>query len=225
MFRDYGIDVEALPAEEAAARVAASQIKLDLALSLYGWASGLRFDPRPQDPARWQRLLAISRAADPDPWLLRLQAAVEAKDVQTLRELTNGADAGRSRTRPLAYLGFALSTAGDAEAAVEFLRRVQRQHPRDFYQQPGPFLGFEANAVGRVSRSKGPHLPLVPRRPLGSTPTSAAPCTARRSWTKLSLLRKPSPRRETAWAHGNPGNALGDQKKRTRPSSAKKAID
>src|SRR5262249_47747698 len=87
---------------------------------------------RPQDPARWQRLRALARAADPDPWRLRLQAAVEARDVQTLRDLANGADPARFRTRTLAYLGKSLNTAGDAEAAVAFLRKAQRQHPGDF---------------------------------------------------------------------------------------------
>jgi len=50
-FRDYGIDLEALPAEEVTARIAASQIKSDLALALGSWASLLRRDSRPQDPA------------------------------------------------------------------------------------------------------------------------------------------------------------------------------
>ncbi len=54
-FREYGIDVEALPTEHAAARVAASGVKVDLVLALNSWASQLKFDPRPQDPARPQR--------------------------------------------------------------------------------------------------------------------------------------------------------------------------
>src|SRR5262249_55621143 len=47
VFRDYGIDVEALPTEDATARVAASQIKIDLALALNGWTAIVRLDPRP----------------------------------------------------------------------------------------------------------------------------------------------------------------------------------
>jgi tetratricopeptide (TPR) repeat protein/serine/threonine protein kinase len=132
VFRDYDIDVEALPDAEVTARIAASQIKLDLVLALGNWALGLRSDPRPQDPARGQRLLAIARAADPDPWRERVQAAVEGKNVRTLRELANGADPARLRTRTLAYLGDSLRAAGDAEAAVAFLGRAQRQHPGDF---------------------------------------------------------------------------------------------
>src|SRR5262249_20602521 len=91
LFQDYGIDVDALSTEEAAARIADSRIKLDLVLALDRWASSLRSDPRGLDPARWQRLQEISRAADPDPWRLRYNAAAEAKDVKALRELADGA--------------------------------------------------------------------------------------------------------------------------------------
>jgi hypothetical protein len=75
VFQDYGIDVEALADEEATARIAASHIKFDLVLALGSWSTLLRFDRRPQDPARWQRLLAIALAADPGPWRLRYVAA------------------------------------------------------------------------------------------------------------------------------------------------------
>jgi tetratricopeptide (TPR) repeat protein len=131
VFRAYGIDAEAQTAAEATARVAASRIKLDLVAALGNWGARLRSDPRPQDAARWQRLLAIARAVDSDPWRNRLQAAVEAKDLRTLRELATGADSTRLRTRTLAYLGESLRTAGDLDAAVEFLRKVQRQYPAD----------------------------------------------------------------------------------------------
>jgi tetratricopeptide (TPR) repeat protein/serine/threonine protein kinase len=132
VFREYGIDVETLSTEEVTARVAASQIKLDLVLALGNWAARLRSDPRAQDPAPWQRLLVISRTADADPWRHRLQAAVEAKDLQALRELANKADPASMRSRSLAHLGLSLRTAGDAKAAVDFLRKAQRQHPGDF---------------------------------------------------------------------------------------------
>jgi serine/threonine protein kinase/Flp pilus assembly protein TadD len=132
VFQEHGIDVSALSTEEAAARIATSAIKLDLVLALDRWASALRTDSRELDPARWHRLQAISRAADPDPWRLRYNAAAEAKDVKVLRELADGADTGRLRTRVLAALGTSLRAADDAEASVAFLRKVQRQHPADY---------------------------------------------------------------------------------------------
>jgi serine/threonine protein kinase/Flp pilus assembly protein TadD len=132
VFQEHGIDVSTLSTEEAAARIATSAIKLDLVLALDRWASALRTDSRELDPAQWHRLQAISRAADPDPWRLRYNAAAEAEDVKVLRELADGADTGRLRTRVLAALGTSLRAAGDAEASVAFLRKVQRQYPADY---------------------------------------------------------------------------------------------
>jgi len=131
VFRDYGIDVEALSTEEAAARIEHSHIKVDLVLALDRWAKSWRADPG-VDPARWQRLQAISQMADPDPWRLRYDSASEAMDLKTLRELADGADPNRLRTRVLAALGDSLRSAGDAEASVAFLRKVQRLYPADY---------------------------------------------------------------------------------------------
>jgi tetratricopeptide (TPR) repeat protein/serine/threonine protein kinase len=133
LFRDYGIDVEALSVDAAAAQVAGSRIKLDLAHALITWALRLRSDPSPQDPAPGRRLLAIARAADADPWQLRLLDAVEAGDAQFLRDLANGADPAQLPPRTLGNLGDALGSAGDFEAAVALLREAQRQHPGDFF--------------------------------------------------------------------------------------------
>ncbi|QDU21324.1 serine/threonine-protein kinase [Urbifossiella limnaea] len=132
VFQASGIDVGALPPEAAAARVAESNIKLDLVLALDRWASALRTDPRKLDPARWQQLQAISRAAGPDPWRMRYNAAAEAGDLRALRELAAEADPTRLRTRVLAALGDSLRSAGDVEASVEFLRAAQRRHPTDY---------------------------------------------------------------------------------------------
>ncbi|HKB04741.1 MAG TPA: protein kinase [Gemmataceae bacterium] len=132
VFRDYGIDVETLTAEEAATRIADSHIKLDLVLALDRWAESLRSDPSGLGPARSQRLQAIARAADPDPWRHRFNAAAEAKDLKTLRELADGADRSRLRTRVLVALGDSLRAAGDVEASVAFLRTVQRLYPADY---------------------------------------------------------------------------------------------
>ena len=132
VFRASGIDVEELPTEEAAARIAGSTIKLDLVLALDRWAAALRNDSRELDPDRWRRLQAISRAADPDPWRLRYNAAAEAVDLKALRELAAEADPSRLRTRELAALGDSLRTAGDVETSAAFLHKVQRLHPADY---------------------------------------------------------------------------------------------
>ena len=63
-FRDYGIDVENLPPTEAAARIAASPIKVDLAVTLDYMAWNLR-DRGPGHPDHWQRLFDIALGRGP----------------------------------------------------------------------------------------------------------------------------------------------------------------
>jgi tetratricopeptide (TPR) repeat protein len=92
----------------------------------------MRADSRGLDSARWERLQRISRAADPDPWRQRYYAASEANDLKALQEIADGADPRRLRTRVMAALGDSLRAAGDAEASVAFLRKVQRCHPADY---------------------------------------------------------------------------------------------
>ena len=131
VIREYGIDLEGLPVEKAAAQINASQIRLDLALTLGSTVEALQLGERPVS-APWQRLLAISRAVDPDSLQVQLYEAVAAKDVQKVRDLASDADPARLRTRTLAQLGHCLTTAGERQAAIAFLRRAQRQHPSDF---------------------------------------------------------------------------------------------
>src|SRR5262249_3909202 len=78
------------------------------------------------------RLLTISHAADPDPWRQRYYAASEAKDKKALREIADGADPSRLRTRILAALGDSLRLAGEVKASVAFLRKGQKPHPADY---------------------------------------------------------------------------------------------
>jgi serine/threonine protein kinase len=65
-FRDFGIDVEALEPAEAAARIRAQTIWLELTMALDNWAREQR-DMHPADDTGWKRLVAVARAADPDP--------------------------------------------------------------------------------------------------------------------------------------------------------------
>src|SRR5262249_37863038 len=83
-FREYGIDVDALEPAEAARRIRARSIRLELAVALDSWADrrqeslatgrGLIWDGWPDQPdharaasdASCRRLIAVARAADPD---------------------------------------------------------------------------------------------------------------------------------------------------------------
>jgi tetratricopeptide (TPR) repeat protein len=230
LFRDYGIDVETLPTEEAAARVAASAIKLDLALALRTWATILRWDSRKQDRAPWQRLVALSRAADPDPWYLRFIEAVEARDVRTLRELAKGTDLARVRARFLAHLGGDLTAAGLAEAAVAFLRKAREQHPGDY--------SINSTLASALSRLKPPPwdeviafqraaLAIRPRSAVDHNSLGAALLHKDRIDEAIDCFRKAielDPR--NALTYSNLAGALFHQKKaRAALAAAEKAIE
>src|SRR5262249_49082261 len=73
-FRDYGLDVAALPVEAAAERIRAQAVWKELVAALDNWARASQYTWGEADP-RWQHLLAVARAADPDPWRNQLRDA------------------------------------------------------------------------------------------------------------------------------------------------------
>jgi tetratricopeptide (TPR) repeat protein len=132
VFRQYGIDTEALSVEEAATRIAHSRIMYELTVALDTWAWRLQIAPRRGDPARWKRLRLIQRAADPDPWRQRLHRAADIGDLKTLREMADEADLARLHIRTVVLLGSTLTWSGDPEAGVTLLRRMQRRQPGNY---------------------------------------------------------------------------------------------
>src|SRR5262249_7573641 len=90
-FREYGIDLAALTVAEAAERIQESSIRLELARALDFWSSMRRRAGSKASP-RWQQLLEVARAADPDPWRDELRAALENDDRQALQTLAASAD-------------------------------------------------------------------------------------------------------------------------------------
>src|SRR5262249_62077604 len=67
-FRDYGIDVEALPPEQAAERLRARPIRAELTGALVFWGLMQVLEDR----ERGGRLLALARSVDPDGWRRRV---------------------------------------------------------------------------------------------------------------------------------------------------------
>ncbi len=123
-FRAYGIDVDALPPAEAAARVAARPVRVDLAVALDVWAW--------HDRARAQRLRAVAAAADPDPVRTRLRDAAARANLPALVKLAETLDVEKVPVPVLDLLGQRLWDAGDQRASIAFLRRVQNRHPGDY---------------------------------------------------------------------------------------------
>jgi serine/threonine-protein kinase len=120
---DGGAQVARRPAPVAAAMIAA----------LDHWAAVRR--ARGATGPGWARVLAVARAADPDPDRAALRAALlveaTAGRLGRLRPLAGRAEAGSWAPDSLVLLGDALAGAGDLEAGVAVLRRASWAHPED----------------------------------------------------------------------------------------------
>lgn len=131
VFRDYGIDMDALDIDEAAARIRASAIRRELTVSLDSWASAReRMKTGEKD---WQRLLAIVQKADPDPWRNRMRVAQQQRDLKALVELARLEEMAAQPVQTVGCLGDALMWSGAFKEAAAFLAKVQRRHPQDFW--------------------------------------------------------------------------------------------
>jgi tetratricopeptide (TPR) repeat protein len=130
-FRAYGIDVPGPDPEQAASRMRASTIPVQLAAALDDWALVCR-QTRDKGDATWERLLDLARAVDPDRWRNDLRIALERRDSKALETLANSANVTGLSPSTLVLLGHALAREKSPGRAVGLLRRAQLYHPDDF---------------------------------------------------------------------------------------------
>jgi serine/threonine-protein kinase len=126
-FAEAGVGQEGDDVEAVAERVKASAVREALVAALDDWAICAGDKGRPA----W--LLRVARRADPDPggWRDRARDPVAWGDGAALAELARTAPVAGPSVPLLVALGQRLLvTGGDAPA---FLRRVQREHPADFW--------------------------------------------------------------------------------------------
>jgi serine/threonine protein kinase/Tfp pilus assembly protein PilF len=145
-FREYGIDVEALEPAEAARRIRARTIRLELAAALDSWADRRQQSLQTSDVLRdgwpddrvpmpeastesWRRLVAVARAADPDEWRDQVRAALERRDRKLLHSLATSA---RMSNLPVQTLSVVCRHLDD-EYGRPLLRRTQLDHPDNFH--------------------------------------------------------------------------------------------
>jgi tetratricopeptide (TPR) repeat protein len=135
-FREYGIDVEGLTVCEASARLGQRAIKLDLVAALDDWAA------HASENSGRQRLIAIARAVDRDPWRDEVRAALMQKDVPALTALSTTANVDTLPAPTLLLLADTLASLGEYEAGAALLRRARPTHAGDFWinHQLGLFL-------------------------------------------------------------------------------------
>jgi eukaryotic-like serine/threonine-protein kinase len=150
-FRGYGVDLDALDPDEAGARLARSPVAAELANALDQWAF-IRRGPL-GDAAGEQRLVAVAKAADPDPWRNQLRDTLgrmntdRDRKLEILDRLAATADLDRLPEASVTRLAWALASLGRREKAVALLRRTQRAHPDDFWVNAD--LGKELMASGK----------------------------------------------------------------------------
>jgi tetratricopeptide (TPR) repeat protein len=135
-FRDYGVDVEALPAEEAVARLQAkAALAVPVAAALEDWAFARK--SLGEDAPSWKPLLVIARRLDRDPnrdqfrawWGRPVTPALQAD----LLRLAESIDVTTQRPTTLSSLALMLNGAKLPDASLRILQAGQYAHPADFW--------------------------------------------------------------------------------------------
>ncbi|MCI0460419.1 MAG: tetratricopeptide repeat protein, partial [Gemmataceae bacterium] len=136
-FREYGIDVEALTPEAAAQRIRARKVWLQLALAVDDW-SYIRTQLQPLNRSKQLALVAVARAADPDPTRNRLRnfAGRRVTLAEARKELEQLVAAREIETWSPPTVGLLAAVLREAlmpQEAEKVLRHAQVQHPGDFW--------------------------------------------------------------------------------------------
>ncbi len=135
--REAGLDVLGKPTDEAAAAIRSitTQPMPVVAAALDDWAA-VRRDKK-KDQAGAAAISAVARAADPDPWRIRLRTALDLPGqtarLAVLKDLAKAAPFDVAGPVGLDLLGRALRDAGDPSDAEAVLRRTRQRHPGDVW--------------------------------------------------------------------------------------------
>jgi serine/threonine protein kinase/Flp pilus assembly protein TadD len=169
-FREAGLDVESLSAEEAAERIRRTTVAVELSAALDDWAS---LENGEGNPA-WKSLFHAARLADSDPARTRLRGAMRG-DKKALRDFAGSPEVFDLPIPTLALVGALLRLDKENAALAEaFLREAQRRHPDDFWinyglyallrdrqpAQAADVVRFAAVMVGLEPSSPGARLNL-----------------------------------------------------------------
>jgi tetratricopeptide (TPR) repeat protein len=131
-FREYGIDVEVLDATDAADRIRARPIRVELAAALDRWAE-VRWWDRKSEGMGWKDLLALARAADPDPWREVVRLGWQRGDRQALEKIATADPVLGQPAATVTLLASALEATGSGELNTSVLRKAQRLQPGTFW--------------------------------------------------------------------------------------------
>jgi tetratricopeptide (TPR) repeat protein len=135
VFQEAGYPIRDQRPGHVAARIRRSRIRRALVASLDFWALA---EP---DFRQRERLLAVARAADPDPWRDRFRRSHAWHDRGQLHTLIGDPHCARQPPQLLVALGQSYQAAGGDASGL--LRRALLLHPRDFW------LSFELGVCSR----------------------------------------------------------------------------
>jgi tetratricopeptide (TPR) repeat protein/serine/threonine protein kinase len=125
--REYGIDVMALDAAEAAKRIQARSIHDHLTDALYDWLISA------SQTQKIDHLWTVLGLADPDEWRNALRTAVWRGDFAAQRQLAAQPEFARLRPYTAAFLGRQFHNRGETAKALELFLAVQQRHPDDYW--------------------------------------------------------------------------------------------
>ncbi len=129
-FAAAGLELEALPPEEAGRALRERGIPVELAGALDKWMSAYQRFATEEEPIL--RLFEVARAADPDPVRTQLRSAILAQDQGALRKLSGEEHLRGYSPTTLDLLADALAESGAVDEAVAVYRTAQRLHPGDW---------------------------------------------------------------------------------------------
>lgn len=208
LLQEHGLAERGAAAEAVAARIRASSIAPAILAALDDWAA------TSDDPDQRTWLLAIARAADPDPggWRDRARDPERWTDQATLLELAASADADRHPDSLLFALAERLQQSGGDP--MSFLKLAVAQHPQDFWLQFAAGLACARSRLDEAIRYLHAAVALRPGEPSTHAYLGIALCARGRvADGETSLRRAIGLDGRRAWIHDNLGASLMEQRR------------
>jgi len=124
VFRECGVDLDVLTADEAARRLWPRTVTVEVATAIDAWVSVAR--QAQVDKSQWQRLLEVARAIDPEPMRTHLREVVARDDHDAVRGLLKSVKVEDLSAQSALFFAHALDEANARDEALKVIRLAQR---------------------------------------------------------------------------------------------------
>jgi tetratricopeptide (TPR) repeat protein len=130
-FREFGIDLDALPLAAAVDRIKSRRSILPAVITaIDDWVTVRNLSQGGSDV---RRLVDVVNVVDPDPWRQSLRTALASKDWAVVHRLAESAEFDRQPAATFYVLSAALHGTGQLLLEIDVLRRAQWKYPGDFW--------------------------------------------------------------------------------------------